>query len=87
MRLWRLVIIMMAGLMPTLCSAVELSPRSVLFLDQSGPGLTRCAAVTSALRSNLNRSSAAPISVYVHNTLAPRNGNVVRGAGDLRRCI
>jgi hypothetical protein len=67
MRLWRTVIVMIAGLMPALCPAAEPLPRSVLILDQSGPGLPWYMAATSALRSALNRNSAAPISVYIEN--------------------
>ena len=39
--------------------------RSVLIIDQSGPGLPFYAAISSAIRTTLNSSSATPVSIYV----------------------
>jgi signal transduction histidine kinase len=63
---WLIVILTIVAV-PTAGLAVEQPPASVLILDQSGPGLPWYGALTSALRSVLNRSSTKSPSIYVEN--------------------
>ncbi len=61
---WLLIVAMTAGLAPAISVAAEPPPRAVLILYQSDPGAPFNIAFSSTIRSTLNRSIAAPISVY-----------------------
>lgn len=61
----RLIIaLLLSALLPTPCLAAERLPRSVLIIDELGPGGPFNNAVASAIRSTLAAGSPEPIAVY-----------------------
>jgi len=63
----RLVLVcVFAGLYPATCRAAD-APRSVLILDQSGPGLQGSIDISAALRSTLSTARSGEIVVYSEN--------------------
>ena len=63
--LWRTIIWLFVGLAPAISAAAEPLTRSVLIIDQSGPGLPFYAAISSAIRTTISTASATPVSIYV----------------------
>ena len=60
--LLRISILLFAGLVPTVCAAAL--PRSVLIIDQYGPGLPFSAGISSGIRAAVISGSASQVSVY-----------------------
>src|SRR5215475_12829958 len=61
-----LLVGVLAGFYPATCFAAE-SPRSVLILDQSGPGVQGNLDFSASLRSVLNATGSAPVIVYAES--------------------
>lgn len=62
--LWRIVILMIAGIAPAVSLAAEPMPRSVLILAQWDPGAPFYTALSSSFRATLRAASSEPIAVY-----------------------
>ena len=69
-----MVILVLAGLAPTLSAAAEPLPRSVLILDQSDAHSAWYAPFSAAFRSTLYAGSAERISVYAEHLDLSRFG-------------
>ena len=61
--------------------AAQPSPRSVLIIDQAGPGQPFYTAVASSIRKTLNVASATPASVYAEHLDLNRFGGAVYEQG------
>ena len=64
---WRLAILLMVGLAPSVPFAREALPRSVLYLDENDPSLPFAQGISAAFRAALNAGSAERIAVYSEN--------------------
>jgi signal transduction histidine kinase len=60
----RILILLFAGVVPAVCTAAEPLPRSVLIIDQYGPGLPFSAGISSGIRAAMISGSATQVSVY-----------------------
>jgi len=60
--LLRILILLIAGLVTTVCAAAL--PRSVLIIDQYGPGLPFSVGISSGIRAAMISGSATQVSVY-----------------------
>src|SRR5215472_11427460 len=64
---WRLVVVLVAWLVPSISPAVESRPRSILVFDQSDVRSPFYQAIFSGLRNVMVSGSTSPISIYAEN--------------------
>jgi signal transduction histidine kinase len=60
----RILILLFAGVVPAVRTAAEPLPRSVLIIDQYGPGLPFSAGISSGIRAAMISGSVTHVSIY-----------------------